>query len=48
MIKANFVIGLLALAFFTNAQYQGWDLFEGLTSAPTSRLSGSGSRLYHK
>ena len=48
MIKTNSVIGLLALAFFTNAQSQGWHLFEGLTSAPTSRLTGSGSRLYHK
>lgn len=48
MFKANFVIGLLALAFFTNAQYQGWNLFESAASAQTSRLSGSGSRAYHK
>lgn len=48
MVKTNIVIGLLALAFFTNAQYQGWNLFEREASAPMSRLSGSGSRAYHK
>ena len=48
MIKTNIVIGLLALAFFANAQYQGWNLFERDASAQTSRLSGSGSRAYHK
>jgi hypothetical protein len=48
MIKTNFVIGLLALAFFANAQYQGWNLFESTASAQTSRLSGSGNRTYHK
>jgi hypothetical protein len=48
MIKTNFVIGLLALAFFAHAQYQGWNLFEQSASAQTSRLSGSGSRAYHK
>ena len=48
MIKTNFVVGLLALAFFANAQYQGWNLFERVASAQTSRLSNSGSRVYHK
>ncbi len=48
MIKANLVIGLLALAFFANAQYQGWNLFERNASAQAGRLSGSGSRAYHK
>ena len=48
MIKTNFVIGLLALAFFANAQYRGWNLFESAASAQASRLSGSGSRTYHK
>ena len=47
MIKTNLVIGLLALAFFANAQYQGWNLFEQ-DAARTSRLSNSGSRAYHK
>lgn len=47
MIKTNFVIGLLALAFFANAQYQGWNLFER-GAAQTSRLSSGGSRTYHK
>lgn len=48
MIKTNIVIGMLALAFFSHAQYQGWNLFERDASAQTSRLSSSGSRSYHK
>ncbi len=48
MIKANFVAGLLALAFFANAQYQGWNLFEREASASTSRVSGSAGRTFHK
>lgn len=48
MIKTNFVIGLLALAFFTNAQYRGWNLFDSAASAQASRLSGNGARTYHK
>ena len=47
MIKTNIAIGLLALAFFANAQYQGWNLFEQ-DAAQTSRLSNSGSRASHK
>ncbi len=47
MSKINFVIGLLAISFFTHAQNQGWNLFER-DAAQTSRLSGSGSRAYHK
>lgn len=52
MVKTNFVIGLLALAF-ANAQYQGWNLFERAASAQTSRVSGGhgssgSSRSYHK
>ena len=48
MVKTNLVIGLLALAFFANAQYQGWNLFENDASAKTSRISGSSGRSYHK
>ena len=48
MIRTNIIIGLLALAFFANAQYQGWNLFERDAGAQTSRLSGSSSRAYHK
>jgi len=53
MVRINLLIGLLALAFFANAQYQGWNLFEREASAQTSRLSGghgsSGSgRTSHK
>ena len=48
MIKTNFVIGLLALAMFANAQYRGWNLFDSAASAQASRLSGSSGRTYHK
>ena len=48
MVKTNFVIGLLALAFLANAQYQGWNLFERDASAQTSRVTGSSGRSYHK
>ena len=48
MIRTNIVIGLLALAFFAHAQYQGWNLFERDAAAQTSRLSGNSSRAYHK
>ena len=48
MIKTNLVIGLLALAFFTHAQYQGWNLFEQRASPQTSRLPGSAGRASHK
>lgn len=44
MIKTNFVIGLLALAFF-NAQYRGWNLFDSAASAQASRLSGNGAHV---
>lgn len=42
MIKANVLIGLLALALFGAAQYQGWNLFQ------TSPLPSSAGRTYHK
>jgi hypothetical protein len=48
MTKANFLIGLLALAFFANAQVQGWNLFDREASAQTARVGGSGARSYHK
>ena len=53
MVKSNLIIGLLALAFFANAQYQGWNLFERDASAQTSRVSGGhgssgGGRASHK
>ena len=48
MIKTNIVVGLLALAFFSHAQNQGWNLFESVASAQTGRLAGNGSRAYHK
>ncbi len=48
MVKTNFTIGLLALAFFANAQYQGWNLFEREASAQTARVTGSSGRGYHK
>jgi hypothetical protein len=47
MFKSNIVIGLLALALFAGAQYQGWNLFDR-DASQTSRLSGNSSRAYHK
>ncbi|MEF8709968.1 MAG: hypothetical protein V5B38_14290 [Candidatus Accumulibacter propinquus] len=48
MTKANWIVGLLALVFFTHAQYQGWSLFEREASAQTARVAGGGGRAYHK
>lgn len=48
MVKISLIVGLLALAFFGNAQYQGWNLFEREASAQTSRVTGSSGRGYHK
>lgn len=47
MFRSNIAIGLLALAFFAHAQYQGWNLFDR-DAAQTSRLSGNSNRAYHK
>lgn len=47
MFRSNIVIGLLALALFAGAQYQGWNLFDR-DASQTSRLSGNSSRAYHK
>lgn len=47
MLKTNIAIGLLALAFFANAQYQGWNLFES-DAAQTSRVAGNAGRAVHK
>ncbi|MBL8395003.1 MAG: hypothetical protein JNK99_09690 [Candidatus Accumulibacter sp.] len=41
MIKTNWLAGLLALAFFTHAQYQGWSLFGHETGTSTARLVGA-------
>lgn len=48
MIKANWLAGLLALAVFANAQYQGWSLFAHAASAQAARVAGSGGRTFHK
>jgi hypothetical protein len=48
MFKANLIIGLLALAFFANAQHQGWNLFARDANTQASRLAGNGGRIYHK
>ena len=47
MWKTNIIAGLLALAVFANAQYQGWNLFDR-EATPASRLSNGSSRTYHK
>ena len=48
MIRSNWIVGLLALLFFSYAQYQGWSLFEHAASAQASRVAGSGGRTFHK
>ncbi|MCM8596121.1 hypothetical protein [Accumulibacter sp.] len=48
MIRTNWIAGLLALALFTTAQYQGWSLFASEPEAQTARSSGSGGRPWHK
>lgn len=47
MFRFNLIAGVLALMLFAHAQNQGWNLFER-DAQQTSRLSGSGSRAYHK
>jgi hypothetical protein len=42
MIKANLLIGLLALVLFGTAQYQGWNLFQ------SAFMPNSLGRTYHK
>lgn len=46
MIRTNLLAGLLALALFVYAQYQGWSVFEQEAGAATTRASGGGR--YHK
>lgn len=48
MIKTNWIAGLLALALFGNAQYQGWSLFDRDAATASTRVAGSGGRSYHK
>lgn len=46
MIKSNLVAGLLALSFFSYAQYAGWNLFDREAGAQTARMSSG--RTFHK
>lgn len=46
MVKTTLLLGLLALALFTTAQYRGWNLFD--TAAQPVRSGGGVSRVYHK
>jgi hypothetical protein len=48
MVKTNWIAGLLAVAVFSFAQYQGWSLFDRDASGQTSRVSGGGGRAFHK
>lgn len=43
----NLGAGLLALALFSYAQHQGWNMFDNVAN-PGSGGSGGGSRIYHK
>ena len=50
MVRFNLVAALMALTFFSWAQYAGWNLFdnEGGNQGQQLRSSGSGGRSYHK
>ena len=45
--KFNLFAGILALLLFTQAQRQGWNLFEDVAN-PRGGGSGGSSRVYHK
>ena len=47
MFKTNIVVGLLMLALFTYAPYQGWNLFESTAASVPRQAAGLG-RTYHK
>ncbi|MDQ5906887.1 MAG: hypothetical protein QG572_89 [Pseudomonadota bacterium] len=46
MIKSNLVAGILALSFFSYAQYAGWNLFDREAGSQTSRINSG--RTFHK
>ncbi|MCB1930944.1 MAG: hypothetical protein KDI45_00560 [Candidatus Accumulibacter sp.] len=48
MIKFNWLAGVLALAIFSNAQYQGWSLFGSFAGGQAARTAGSSGRSFHK
>ncbi len=52
MIRINFVAAVLALSFFSWAQYAGWNLFDNEGGSQGQQLRSSGSsgsgRTYHK
>jgi hypothetical protein len=45
--KFNLAAGVLALALFSYAQHQGWNLLDNVAN-PGDGRSGGGSRIYHK
>jgi hypothetical protein len=42
----NLAAGVLALAFFSYAQHQGWNMFDNVANSGGN--SGGSSRTYHK
>lgn len=42
----NLAVGVLALALFSYAQHQGWNMFDNVANSGGN--SGSSSRTYHK
>lgn len=41
------IAGLLALSFYSYAQYQGWNMFDDVANG-RGGSGGSSSRIYHK
>jgi hypothetical protein len=50
MVRFNLAAALVALSFFSWAQYSGWNLFDNEAGSQGQQLrsSGSGGRSYHK
>lgn len=46
MIKSNLVAGILALTFFSYAQYAGWNLFDREAGSQATRMTSG--RTFHK
>ena len=45
--NVNLIVGILALALFSYAQNQGWNMFDNVAN-PRSGGSGGSGRIYHK
>jgi len=48
MPKFNLISGILALSFFSYAQYQGWNLFDNVANPGGGSPSRGSGYVYHK